>query len=533
MTPKQPLIEVAGHFLACFNAPVTRTALTESLLSHPQFPSLLSLAESFEEWGVGALSVRLRREQWKQVAAPLIAELRADNDQEHWSVVESLSEETVTYTVFGEGTPRRVAEPFGVFLAQTTGVALLAEADAQAGEANFSTHRRQERLKKAALPVVVIAAGLLLGLSLWYLPSAPLVGWAVVNLLGLALCGALVAEKWGQAGTVLKKLCGTGPKPGCDRVVNSPVGTLFGWLSVAEVGLVYFAGTHLTLSLAPAAIGWLLVLNALALPYTVFSVAYQAFVVKAWCRLCLGVQAVLWVSAGLGYVVWQRQQSALLPGQLVWATTGFLGSALLWMLTRAWLEQRRKADRLDRENRRFKRNPDVFAALLDKQPVVDTERLPDELILGSPDAPVTLTVVSNPYCPPCTEAHPLLEGILRRYPGGVKLVLRFTGNPYQDEDRHNQVARHLISLARRADRATAIHDWYATKDYAAWSARHPADSDVDAAHLHRLHLAWCERAGVEYTPSIFINGRLLPGTYSVHDLRFHLKSLLMSEEAFA
>lgn len=530
MKAKHPLVEVAGHLLACLAAPVTRTALTETLLSHPQFPSLLSLAESFEEWGVDALPVRLRAGQWEQVSTPLVAELQAENDQEHWSVVESLSEEAVTYTVFGEGAPYSITEPLEAFLTRTTGVALLAEADAQAGEGDYAAHRRQERLKQAAVPVVTVAAVFLLGLGLWRLQSSLLVGWSVVNLLGLAFCVALLAEKWGEAGSFVKKLCGTGPKLGCDRVVNSSAGTLFGWLSLAEVGLVYFAGTMLTLSLSPATAGWLLVLNALALPYTVFSVGYQAFVVKAWCRLCLGVQAVLWVSALLGYVIWQGLDLAFGREQLLLTAAGFVLATLGYMAVHAWQKERRRAQRLERENRRFKRSPEVFAALLEKQPVVDTQGLPDELVLGSSDAPVTLTVVSNPYCPPCTEAHPVLERLLNRFPGGVKLVLRFTGNPYDEADRHNQAARHLISLARQPNRAAAVHDWYATKDYAAWSARYPADPDVDAAHLHRLHLAWCERAGVEYTPSTFINGRLLPGIFTVRDLPFHLKGLLQRED---
>lgn len=498
-------------------------------MNHSQFPALLSLVDALEEWGIDVMPVRLLPEHWLQATVPMIVETRPD-DQMHWSVVESLSEEAVTHTVFGEEAPHRVTEPLEAFLARTTGVALLAEANAQAGEIDFTAHRRQERLKKAALPVVAVAAVFLLGLGLWRLPSPLLIGWLVVNLLGLAFCVALLAEKWGEAGALVKKLCGTGPKLGCDRVVNSPVGTLFGWLSMAEVGLVYFAGAVLTLSLAPVTAGWLLVINALALPYTVFSVAYQAFVVKAWCRLCLGVQAVIWLSALLGYVIWQRLDLAFGNEQLLLTAAGFALATLGWMAVHAWLQERRRAQRLERENRRFKRSPEVFAALLEKQPVVDTQRLPDELVVGSFDAPVTLTVVSNPYCPPCTEAHPVLERILNRFPEGVKLVLRFTGNPYNEDDRHNQAARHLISLARQPNRAAAVHDWYATKDYAAWSARYPADPDVDSARLHHLHLDWCERAGVEYTPSIFINGRLLPGIYTVRDLPFHLKNLLQRED---
>lgn len=530
MNSKHTLFEVAEHMVTNLNIEVTSSALADSLFNHSDFPSLLSLVDALEEWGIVILPVRLLPEHWLQAATPMVVELLPE-DQMHWSVVESLSEEAVTHTLFGEGAPHTVTEPLDAFLARATGVALLAEADAQAGEVDYAAHRRQERLQKAALPVVTVATAFLLALGLWRLPSSLLVGWSVVNLVGLAFCVALLAEKWGEDGSFVKKLCGTGPKLGCDRVVNSSAGTLFGWLSLAEVGLVYFAGMVLALTLAPENAGWLLVLNALALPYTVFSVAYQAFVVKAWCRLCLGVQVVLWLSALLGYFVWQHQPLTLGVEQLPLAAAGFLLATLGYMAVHAWLEERRRARRLDRENRRFKRSPEVFRALLDQQPVVDTQRLPDELILGSPDAPITLTVVSNPYCPPCTEAHPVLERILNRFPGGVKVVLRFTGNPYDEADRHNQAARHLISLARRADRATAVHDWYATKDYAAWSARYPADPDVDAARLHRLHLAWCERAGVEYTPSIFINGRLLPGIFNVRDLPFQLKSLLMAEEA--
>jgi uncharacterized membrane protein len=100
---------------------------------------------------------------------------------------------------------------------------------------------------------------------------------------------------------VFKRFCPRSPWFDCERVIDSPAGRVFGVIHVADLGVLYFAGTLMVLALSAFSPGFyyhavfLGLLNLLTLPYTLFSVAYQAFRVRKWCALCLIVQLVFWL----------------------------------------------------------------------------------------------------------------------------------------------------------------------------------------------------------------------------------------------
>ncbi len=98
-----------------------------------------------------------------------------------------------------------------------------------------------------------------------------------------------------------ERFCPKNPHFDCHRVIESPAGTIFNLIHTADMGVLYFGGSALTMLLSAFTphfyhnIILLAFVNLLALPYTLFSVAYQALVVKKWCALCLIVQAIFWL----------------------------------------------------------------------------------------------------------------------------------------------------------------------------------------------------------------------------------------------
>jgi len=98
-----------------------------------------------------------------------------------------------------------------------------------------------------------------------------------------------------------KRFCPTSRHFDCQRVIDSPAGKVFGLVHAADLGVLYFGGTLLILFFSAFSPGFYFQvvllggLNLLTLPYTLFSVTYQAFKVGKWCALCLIVQAVFWL----------------------------------------------------------------------------------------------------------------------------------------------------------------------------------------------------------------------------------------------
>lgn len=117
---------------------------------------------------------------------------------------------------------------------------------------------------------------------------------AALALVGVFISVYLLLHRLGIVGTLV---CGTG---GCETVQTSKYATFVG-IPVPALGVVGY-GLIFLLALVGSSPGrvddpWvgtaLLVLAALALVFTAYLNALEAFVIHAWCRWCLGSAAIV------------------------------------------------------------------------------------------------------------------------------------------------------------------------------------------------------------------------------------------------
>jgi len=154
--------------------------------------------------------------------------------------------------------------------------------------------------------------------------------------------------------------------------------------------------------------------------------------------------------------------------------------------------------------------------------------LPDEehsLVIGNREAEHIVTMVSNPYCQPCSIAHKKLDAWLASR-DDIKLQVVFSVQNTDEEDKKTKVASHLMSLQAGRDDVSlkhALDDWYEQKqkDYDAWAKQYPviAANNTDAL---QKQMEWCKLAEIKGTPTIFINGRKLPKPYQTEDIKYFI-----------
>ena len=154
---------------------------------------------------------------------------------------------------------------------------------------------------------------------------------------------------------------------------------------------------------------------------------------------------------------------------------------------------------------------------------VEVPLLPDDPVLGSPDAPVTIVQFAEYQCYYCNKVQPTLEALVADYDGKVKLV--FKDFPLEnharafpasvaarcagEQDKYWEMNKVLLGNQRHLEDADLVR--YATDlglDTAAFdtcmaSGRH--DVAVRAAFEEG------QRAGVEATPTFYVNGLLVSG----------------------
>jgi protein-disulfide isomerase len=294
---------------------------------------------------------------------------------------------------------------------------------------------------------------------------------------------------------------------------------------------------------------WLALLGIAAVAYPIFSIYYQWRVAKQWCVLCLAVQAILLLQAGAialggwlqpafsGGAIFAQPFPLNLPlnlslslnlNLLLPLALTYLLPLLAWLSLKPQLLRWQKAKQDQRAYRRFKFNPEVFGGLLQKQKAILTPTEGLGITLGPADAPNRLIKVCNPYCGPCSKAHPKIEKLLHRHSNlQVQILFMVPDSP---GGKLHTTASHLMAIAHSKAHGRqvqqALDDWYLAdkKDYEAFAAKYPLNGEV-AAHVPALAAMekWCIANDIRYTPTIFFNGYELPPEYDPEDLPYFLQ----------
>lgn len=183
------------------------------------------------------------------------------------------------------------------FEAKSSGVVLVAKPSSDSCEPDYAKHHWHEVAMKGK-KYLMFAAALFLGvLGFIYAGIGRHISTILltaVDLAGLVITWFLLLKSLKVKSKAANRICGVLEEGGCDTVLEQKASTFFGLFSWSEVGFAYFVISTLVLFIFPQQIMYLAVLNACALPFTVWSIWYQKFRIKTWCTLCVTTQTLLW-----------------------------------------------------------------------------------------------------------------------------------------------------------------------------------------------------------------------------------------------
>jgi hypothetical protein len=167
------------------------------------------------------------------------------------------------------------------------------------------------------------------------------------------------------------------------------------------------------------------------------------------------------------------------------------------------------------------KNFDFFEALLQKKPYTEIGRFSNEITIGDPEAPIVLTMVSNPFCNPCAEAHKEVKALVEYFSDELQVIIRFVGNNADSK----QIINHFYSFEGAEKREEVVEDWYKTKDLKKWNEKYPNFNKIGEQPEIKEIEKWIKAVNVEYTPTFFINGKQLMQPYSIYNLKYYVRNL--------
>jgi uncharacterized membrane protein/thiol-disulfide isomerase/thioredoxin len=530
---------VAARYAHLQGIKITKTTLIRDLEENPNYPSLLGLSDTFDRYGIPNTALHLPGESLDQMQTPFIAYAKTPAGGQDFVLVRRIEDKgpsgkTITVDL-GSGLSRTM--PMARFLKDYKEIVWTANTDGRSEEKDFAKKRtaeyRRQVNKRGA--IFLIGVGLLAlvdtNLAVGY-PIPLFVFMILTKLAGTAISLLLLGYETGNGSDLVQDLCQTGAQTNCSAVLDSRASKL-GGISWSEIGFIYFAATLSGLlfpGLTFGAKAWWLCWGALlAVCYMPFSLYYQWRVVRRWCPLCLAIQTMLIFECGWSLWIFKNQplafSSTTLPAVLVCS----LLPIVIWFFVKPLLQRSKDGDQYRGAYRRLRSNPELFHGLLMQQPHAPDGWQDLGIVLGNPNAPVTMIEVCNVFCGACARTYPILDEIMQCN-GNVQLRLIFIAQD-KASDQKAKVINHFITLAAKQQPGLiqqAIADWYLApkKDYEQFSKKYPLKdtAGTPATEVERMN-KWCREAAISATPAIFLNGYRLPEDYTPKDLAeifFHL-----------
>lgn len=505
---------------------VSMETINETLQSHPDYPSFLSISDSLNNWKVENLVIQTSAEKLLEIPTPFITSFKLGVFVAVLEVVENEilivnqhgKTETITKTIF---------------LSQWTENILVSEANEFSGEINYQQKFKAAIVKTmiySLIPIGVLASLLIPFIygSITLLPTL----YLLAKLIGLTASVLLLWYDIDKGNPLLKQICSGIQKANCSAVLNTKAASLGGVVTWSEVGFVYFAGSLLFSVLAGinTVFPVLSIFSLLALPYIIFSIYYQWKVAKQWCVLCLMVQVVLLTEGILviaNYSLSFSETTTAFANNFIFALYSLIIPTTIWFLLKPLLKSLQVAKFEKRSYSMLKFNDQVFWSLLKIQSsIVNHSTSELGITIGNPNAKHTIIKVCNPYCGPCATAHPDIERIIESNPE-VKAQIIFTATNHEN-DRGAKPVKHLLAVSEKGDEnltKTALDDWYLAKEknYDVFANKYPMNGELDKQtdKINQMK-AWCEKVKIEYTPTIFIDGYQLPKGYQIKDINYFL-----------
>jgi uncharacterized membrane protein len=487
-------------------------SLEDLFLCSPSYPSLLSISDGLRTIGIEHEAVEVDPADLDALDTPCLVRLRDSS----LAVATQIMPDTVT---LAWSAARREVLPRADFLARWSGMALAPT------EVRPSRYRPPEAPSSArpwrpgiAATIVLAAAA---AVTWWATPRPVELGiLGALGTLGLLLSALLVAEELGYR-TPATRLCAATRITSCRAVLSSPAARL-GPISMADLGLGVFAGMVLAVIIVPASTGGdHLVVAALrgvslaAIPYTMFSLVYQALEIRRWCPLCVLVQLVLWAIAAaswggaaplpeVGAPAWGMLVLGILPG-------------LAWLAVKPALLRARELVPIRRALERTARDPRLVRALLEGVEPTPPGAMPLEITVGAPRPVHTITAYTNPTCPHCQVRQRELTQVLEHAGAHVRVVLRIVGPTWAEPSALALIATVAEALAEdRHERAFELMDLWARGHLEPASLRRPGSLTGEARRRYEAHHASMRRGlPVASIPAIFVDGRAWPAELSI------------------
>jgi hypothetical protein len=265
---------------------ITLTGVKKALLEHPDYLSLQTITDYFDDMDIANTAVRIDFEQLlSAVTEAEVITLMNDEEGDNLLWIKKINSGKIH---FANAKPVTFEE----FQEKWQEKAILFKTKKVKMEENYSSNVKKESIWKRFFFVLLFGV---LSLSIAYTATNHFSAFSILSLFpkfgGLLFAALLAAMELGFNLSITEKICSISTNKGCEKVTHSRISYLTENVKLADLGLIYFITTFLFLLSGNACL--LAYIALFSIPLILFSIIYQSFVLKVFCPLCMSVMVML------------------------------------------------------------------------------------------------------------------------------------------------------------------------------------------------------------------------------------------------
>jgi uncharacterized membrane protein len=520
--------KTVSNFLVDLKLPISKTYCENLIASHAHYPSLLSIADALDTLGIKNVAGLIEKEKLQSLPFPYLLQLNTGSGD---VIAIKNAKDLISksqHLEMWDGVVLQIEQPTTI-----------------QDEENNHLYKKEKFIRATSATLGVALTALLIWpiASHYSTVSALLI---LTSLIGAAVGYLLVAKELGTKYSLVENFCMGGANSDCDKILNSENAKLFGDVKLSDAVLAYFIFQTVFLivsatwmKVSSTIFSTLSILSFLSIPVVLYSLYYQKFVAKTWCRLCLIVDGVLAIQLFIFGYLFANENTLRIPNlnynTVLVETASFIIIGCIVIILKNVIEKNNNVSKEFTRSLRVKNNASVFGHLLMQQKRSNTGFMEHEILLGEHiDAPVKIIMVSNLYCNPCKRQHKIIEELINMFPDKMCVALRFVVSK-DSAANHYLIQYWLKHFHNKRDESfntlRLLHEWYELMDLEKFKEKFPmelAGTHPVCEEIIRQHVSWNKKQKTHRTPTFFINGYQLPETYEMKDLK-HLVMTLAAE----
>jgi len=510
------ILDILNHYLKQEGYVVSHQKIKERLFSDPD-NNIAAITNTLDFFNIKNIVAEVPKDTFYDLPINFIAQVTKNGLSNLVLVCKESQGIVKVYFEKGKNLVLSNAE----FMQHWSGLILAIEKNAEKRVLSLKTH-----LTNLIAPLILMAI-----LVLFYLTHKnPVVAvLLVLTLIGLAASWLILKEKY-QAADIASAFCHIGKNTNCKGVINSSSSKLFNTFDLADLSFIYFS-TIATCMLIFGFNGLLAVsvtLSLLVVPYALYQ---QGVVLKQWCPLCLVVSAVL-LFQGLIVLCYSNTYYSKMLDVAYLLVFGLL-SVLLLKQVKLFLVSKLQIENLSIQNLSFRRDYKLFIPYYNSLNEIDTQADKiREISLGVRTPILKLTIITNPLCKSCIEAHKTYMNLLKSYNNRIQLNFRFLVPSNDRTDHKTIISERLLQLYFEDDIGVfleAFNDWYNNVNVKNWTKKWRKCEDLEYNNVLYQHMHWSMINGILSTPITLINDRLFPLNYNFKDIINFIEPILEHE----